>query len=105
MIRFRRMKFSAAVLLLLALAACNSNNEAKPAATAANATNAEAQNLLIYTGRDKGEVDSIVALFQEKFPKYKGKVQTVILSAQASLERLRAEKSNPQAGFLWGGTQ
>jgi iron(III) transport system substrate-binding protein len=97
------VKLSVAVLLLLALAACN--NEAKPTAPAANATDAEAQNLLIYTGRDKGEVDSVVAMFQAKFPKYKGKVQTVILGAQSALERLRAEKSNPQAGFLWGGTQ
>jgi iron(III) transport system substrate-binding protein len=63
-----------------------------------------AQSLIIYTGRDKDEVASVVRLFTEKHPKYQGKVETVILGAQAALDRLRAEKSNPQAGYLWGGT-
>src|SRR3990172_6100564 len=60
--------------------------------------------LIIYTGRDKDEVAAVVRMFGERFPKYKDKVETVILGAQAALDRLRAEKSNPQAGFLWGGT-
>jgi iron(III) transport system substrate-binding protein len=60
--------------------------------------------LIIYTGRDKNEVATVVNLFEQKHPQYKGKVETVILGAQAALDRLRAEKSNPQAGFLWGGT-
>jgi len=64
-----------------------------------------AQNLIIYTGRDKDEVAKVVDLFIEKNPKYKGKVDTLTLGAQAALERLKAEKANPQAGFLWGGTQ
>ncbi len=61
------------------------------------------QNLIIYTGRDKDEVAAVLDLFQQKNPKYKGKVDKVILGAQDALDRLRAEKSNPQAGFLWGG--
>jgi iron(III) transport system substrate-binding protein len=64
-----------------------------------------AQNLIIYTGRDKDEVTRVVDLFIQKHPKYKGKVDTLTLGAQAALERLKAEKANPQAGFLWGGTQ
>src|SRR5579872_513183 len=64
-----------------------------------------AQNLIIYTGRDKAEVDAVIAMFQQKFPQYKNKVASVVLGAQEELERLRAEKDNPQAGFLWGGTQ
>jgi len=64
----------------------------------------DAENLLIYTGRDKDEVAHVVELFTQKHPKYKGKVETVILGAQEALTRLRAEQSNPQAGFLWGGT-
>src|SRR4029079_9789718 len=43
--------------------------------------------------------------FIQKNPKYKGKVDTLTLGAQAAIERLKAEKENPQAGFLWGGTQ
>jgi iron(III) transport system substrate-binding protein len=46
-----------------------------------------------------------VADFQKKYPQYAGKVQTVIAGAQDNLDRMRAEKSNPQGGFLWGGTQ
>jgi iron(III) transport system substrate-binding protein len=63
-----------------------------------------AQTLTIYTGRDKVEVAQVVDLFTAKYPQYKGGVSAVTLGAQAALDRLRAEKSNPQAGFLWGGT-
>src|SRR5262245_16182559 len=62
------------------------------------------QGLTIYTGRDKDEVEHVVNLFTAKYSQYKGAVNTIRLSAQAALDRLRAEKSNPQAGFLWGGT-
>jgi iron(III) transport system substrate-binding protein len=65
---------------------------------------AAGQGLIIYTGRDAGEVAKVVDLFTQKYPNYKGKVDTVNLGAQAALDRLRAEKANPQAGFLWGGT-
>jgi iron(III) transport system substrate-binding protein len=64
--------------------------------------NKEQQTLTIYTARDKDEVAHVVDLFTAKYPKYK--VNTITLGAQAALDRLRAEKSNPQAGFLWGGT-
>src|SRR5262249_42868178 len=50
------------------------------------------------------EVAQVVDLFTSKFPKYKGAVNTIRLGTQAALDRLRAEKANPQAGFLWGGT-
>jgi iron(III) transport system substrate-binding protein len=69
------------------------------------ATNAPAaQSLTIYTARDKDEVARVVDLFTAQHPQYKGHVSTITLGAQAALDRLRAEKSNPQAGFLWGGT-
>src|ERR1051325_8658822 len=80
-------------ILCLLLAAC----------TAAAPTNPQ-DTLTIYTGRDKDEVARVVELFTAKYPKYKGQVNTITLRAQAALDRLRAEKSNPQAGFLWGGT-
>src|SRR5437870_11061745 len=62
------------------------------------------QSLTIYTARDKDEVAHVVSLFTAKYPKYKAGVNIITLGAQAALDRLRAEKSNPQAGFLWGGT-
>jgi iron(III) transport system substrate-binding protein len=71
----------------------------------AAATNEPArQTLTIYTARDKDEVARVVDLFTTKYPQYKGNVHTITLGAQAALDRLRAEKSNPQAGFLWGST-
>jgi iron(III) transport system substrate-binding protein len=83
------------LLILLAIlpAACGGsrNDDAQP-------------GLTIYTGRDKDEVAQVVDLFTKKYPLYQGRVNTVTLGAQAALDRLRAEKSNPQAGFLWGGT-
>src|SRR5579883_1922288 len=73
--------------------------------TTACARNVEtAPGLTIYTGRDKDEVAQVIDLFTRKFPQYKDHVNTITLGAQAALDRLRAEKSNPQAGFLWGGT-
>lgn len=62
------------------------------------------QSLTIYTARDKDEVARVVDLFTKQYPQYTGAVNTITLGAQAALDRLRAEKSNPQAGFLWGGT-
>jgi len=77
------------LLLVLLASACTRNTESQ-------------QTLTIYTGRDKDEVAKVVGLFTQKYPIYK--VNTITLGAQAALDRLRAEKSNPQAGFLWGGT-
>jgi iron(III) transport system substrate-binding protein len=78
----------------------------EPATSAAPATTAPpaSSGLTIYTGRDQTEVDNTVKAFEAAFPQYAGKVQTVIAGAQDNLDRLRAEKANPQAGFLWGGT-
>ena len=88
-------------VLSLFLSGCTGGSDqqtgAKPGADAV-------QSLLIYTGRDKVEVDAVVAMFEQQFPKYKGKVSTITLGAQEAVERLRAEKTNPQAGFMWGGT-
>jgi iron(III) transport system substrate-binding protein len=79
------------VLFLVLVSACARNVESSP-------------KLTIYTGRDKDEVAHVIDLFTQKFPQYRGHVDTITLGAQAALDRLRAEKSNPQAGFLWGGT-
>ena len=81
------------ILLLLLACSCSAPKNDQPQ-----------QTLTIYTGRDKDEVAHVVDLFTQKYPQYKGNVNTITLGAQAALDRLRAEKSNPQAGFLWGGT-
>lgn len=74
-------------------------------ASAEPSTPAASEGLTIYTGRDKDEVAWVVAEFEKANPEYAGKVQTVIAGAQDNLDRMRAEQGNPQAGFLWGGTQ
>jgi len=81
------------VLLVLSATACSAprGDDSQP-------------GLTIYTGRDKDEVAHVVELFTKAHPQYQGRVNTITLGAQAALDRLRAEKSNPQAGFLWGGT-
>ena len=107
----RKSKIAVALTaFLMAAAGCGSTtppgtsaSSAAPS-TAPSSAAAEAQSLTIYTGRDKTEVAWVVAEFEKANPQYKGKVKTVIAGAQENLDRLRAEKSNPQAGFLWGGT-
>src|SRR5262245_48018464 len=88
------MRRTLLLLSFLLVSACSPNTS----------NNASQQTLTIYTARDKDEVAHVVDLFTAKFPAYKGAVNTITLGAQAALDRLRAEKSNPQAGFLWGGT-
>jgi iron(III) transport system substrate-binding protein len=63
------------------------------------------QTLTIYTARDKEAVAFIVERFVRQYPQYQGRINVVTMSAQDALTRLRAERGNPQAGFLWGGTQ
>lgn len=61
--------------------------------------------LTIYTARDKGLATEVVADFEKANPKYAGKVQLLTLGAQEALERIKAEKTNPQGDIWWGGTQ
>jgi iron(III) transport system substrate-binding protein len=61
--------------------------------------------LTIYTARDKGLATDVVADFEKANPAYAGKVQVLTLGAQEALERIKAEKANPQGDIWWGGTQ
>ncbi|MGV8897599.1 MAG: extracellular solute-binding protein [Rhodoglobus sp.] len=97
------ISIAAVALSTLALSGCAADS--KPAADKSPGADAAAQSLTIYTGRDKDLVTAVVAEFEKKFPKYAGKVKSINAGAQDNLDRLRAEKSNPQGGFLWGGTQ
>src|SRR4051812_1156258 len=93
---------SVVALLIVLVSGCGGTPDVS--STKTDSAGAQAQNLIIYTGRDKNEVAAVVDQFTQKYPQYKNKVDTVILGAQAALDRLRAEKANPQAGYLWGGT-
>ena len=61
------------------------------------------QKLVIYTARDKNIFEIVLPKFKEKYPDVE--VETLEMGAQQILERVRAEKANPQADFWWGGTQ
>lgn len=63
----------------------------------------EPERLVIYTGRDKNIFEVVLPQFNEKYPNIE--VETLEMGAQQILERVRAEKANPQADFWWGGTQ
>ncbi|MEW9081958.1 extracellular solute-binding protein [Caldanaerobacter subterraneus] len=63
------------------------------------------KKLVIYTGRDPEVYNPVIDKFVEKYPEYKGNVQVLQMGAQEILERIRAEKENPQCDFWWGGTQ
>ena len=65
----------------------------------------EEARLVIYTGRDQSIIDLMVAKFEEKYPEYKGNVEVLPMGAQEIMERVRAEKANPQGDIWWGGTQ
>ncbi|MFG2059228.1 extracellular solute-binding protein [Micromonospora sp. NPDC048930] len=70
-----------------------------------DAATGSTEKLTIYTARDKKVADFVVDKFTAKYPEYKGKVEVLNLGAQEILERVRAEKANPQADVWWGGTQ
>lgn len=97
--------FAAAGALLLSGCAGDVAPEKSKTPEAGTETLQPSESLTIYTGRDKDEVAWVVSEFEKEFPEYAGKVTTVIAGAQDNLDRMRAESGNPQAGFLWGGTQ
>jgi iron(III) transport system substrate-binding protein len=61
--------------------------------------------LTIYTARDKALATEVIADFEKANPNYAGKIELLTLGAQEALERVKAEKSNPQGDIWWGGTQ
>lgn len=103
------------VLLLGILSACG--NSTDDSSTSTNEESTETNNssegttavstpsgkLVIYTGRDEGLVDGVIAKFNERYPDIE--VEYMTMGAQQILERARGEKANPQGDFWWGGTQ
>ncbi|MEU6020390.1 extracellular solute-binding protein [Micromonospora sp. NPDC047134] len=89
--------------MLAVTAGCGSSDNNEGEAGASGAPSAE--KLVIYSARDKSVTDFVVEQFTTKNPEYKGKVEVLNMGAQEVLERVRAEKANPQASVWWGGTQ
>lgn len=103
-----------AVLVLVLTACSDSSDDDSPTETTDQSTQGDSGNttetdtnpsgkLIIYTGRDEGMVEEIIAKFNEKYPDIT--VEFMTMGAQQILERARGEKANPQGDFWWGGTQ
>ena len=86
--------------LMLALSSCGLDDSSSGAEGAEGGDG----TLTIYTARDKGLAEAVVADFEEAYPDYAGRVEILTLGAQEALERIRAEKANPQGDIWWGGT-
>lgn len=84
--------------LMLALSSCGLDD------SSSGAEGSDGGTLTIYTARDKGLAEAVVADFEAANPDYTGKVEILTLGAQEALERVRAEKANPQGDIWWGGT-
>ncbi|MET7878083.1 extracellular solute-binding protein [Micromonospora profundi] len=89
--------------MLAATAACGGGSD--DSGDAGSSPAASAEKFVIYSARDKAVTDYVVEQFTAKNPEYKGKVEVLNMGAQEVLERVRAEKANPQASVWWGGTQ
>jgi iron(III) transport system substrate-binding protein len=98
--RRRLALVGALAAMITGLAACGGGGDD----TADGGTPA-AEKIVIYTARDKKVADFVVGKFTAKYPEYQGKVEVLTLGAQEILERVRAEKANPQGDIWWGGTQ
>ena len=59
--------------------------------------------LTVYTARDEAVYQYVLERFEAEYPQYD--VDVIAMGAQEILERVRAEKENPQSDFWWGGTQ
>lgn len=89
-----------ATMMTVTMSACGSSDE-----SGEEGTPAAVENIVIYSARDKKITDFVVEKFTTANPEYKGKVEVLNMGAQEVLERVRAEKANPQADVWWGGTQ
>lgn len=88
--------------LTLGLSACGLDSP-QPSGTSPGAEGPG--SLTIYTARDKALATEVIADFEKANPNYAGKIELLTLGAQEALERVKAEKSNPQGDIWWGGTQ
>lgn len=91
------------LMLTVSLVACGGGQE--DAEPAEDVTKETPERLVIYTGRDPEIYDAVIEKFVEKYPEYEDNVEVLQMGAQEILERVRAEKENPQCDFWWGGTQ
>ncbi|MHA7290356.1 extracellular solute-binding protein [Arthrobacter sp. MDT3-24] len=98
----RSAMLAGGLALTLGMSACGLDSP-QPSGTSAGAE--DTGTLTIYTARDKALATEVIADFEKANPKYAGKVQLLTLGAQEALERVKAEKSNPQGDIWWGGTQ
>lgn len=110
MFRKNRLFVFLIVALMLFMSACSNSTSGGKESSGEKENNSSGEKaaensgkLVIYTARDQTVVDQVVGMFNEKYPDIQ--VDVLTMGAQQVLERIRGEKSNPQADFWWGGTQ
>jgi iron(III) transport system substrate-binding protein len=93
----RRLALAVAFATMVAgVAACSSEQ---------SGGDSTVEGFVIYTARDSKVAEFVVEEFTKAYPEYEGKVEVLTMGAQEILERVRAEKANPQGDVWWGGTQ
>ena len=88
-----------------ALAACGLDSGGSGGSGSDGGGDGEVVPFTIYTARDSELADKVVADFEAAHPEWEGMATVLTLGAQEALERVRAEKSNPQGDIWWGGTR
>lgn len=94
---------SALVGAAATLSACGLDNQSSPDST--DSAGGAVVPFTIYTARDSALAEQVIADFEKAKPEWAGKATMLTLGAQEALERVRAEKSNPQGDLWWGGTR
>ncbi|MCT1996900.1 extracellular solute-binding protein [Brachybacterium muris] len=96
---------TAAVLAACGLDEGGSGGDAGSSSGGSDGGGAGAVPFTIYTARDSALAEKVVADFEAAHPEWEGMATILTLGAQEALERVRAEKSNPQGDIWWGGTR
>jgi iron(III) transport system substrate-binding protein len=102
MLRVKKFAAVFIALFMLLMTACSGNTSSTNEGSEDKQKGGEGK-LVIYTARDQTVVDKVMEMFKKKYPNID--VEVLTMGAQQILERVRAEKANPQADFWWGGTQ
>jgi len=85
----KRAWMGALLAASLILSACGSSTGPQPGG-GGDASTAEENRLVIYTGRDTSLIEYAVGKFEEKHPEYTGQVDVITLVAQQIMERGRS---------------
>lgn len=94
------------LLLLTGCAGNSADAESKGGSSASSdGVPEDPEPIVFYTSRNEAQIKKVIADFENLHPQYTGLISYLPVPTQEALERVKAESSNPQADFLWGGTR